>query len=229
MTWKCASDGDIANHVPDCAEPWDGGIFAPATGDGFVHTSGMTGEVTFDVTEDVRAGVDFGWIVRRSSRDRPAEWSITPGSRRLRRGMRILDLDSILKRIGLGNLSPVAVDDSIETFEETAITIDVLLNDSDPNGDSLTVSDVEDPTNGTASINPDQTITYTPDAGFNGEETFTYTASDGTGGTDTATVTVTVHAGPPPDLVAEDNLATTNVDVAITVSVLANDGGFSSR
>ena len=226
VTWKCASDGDIANHVPDCAEPWDGGIFAPATGDGFVHTSGMTGEVTFDVTEDVRAGVDFGWIVKKELEGQAGRVEYHSRESAAAAGNADLGPRLVLKRIGLGNLSPVAVDDSIETFEETAITIDVLLNDSDPNGDSLTVSDVEDPTNGTASINPDQTITYTPDAGFNGEETFTYTASDGNGGTDTATVTVTVHAGPPPDLVAEDDLATTNVDVAITVSVLANDGGF---
>ena len=70
--------------------------------------------------------------------------------------------------------------------------ITVLGNDSDPNGDPLTVTTVSDPANGGTVINPDGTVTYTPDKDFNGTDSFTYTISDGNGGTDTATVTVTV-------------------------------------
>jgi len=99
------------------------------------------------------------------------------------------------------NDPPVAVDDATSTAFETPINVAVLGNDSDPDGDALTVTNASDPTNGTTSINPDGTVHYTPDAGFSGSDTFTYEISDGHGGTDTATVTVTVepdNANPPP-------------------------------
>lgn len=87
---------------------------------------------------------------------------------------------------------PDAVDDTESTTVETAVTIDVLANDSDPDGDSLSVTGVTDPGNGTAVLNADDTITYTPDSAFVGTDSFTYTISDGNEGTDTATVTIDV-------------------------------------
>jgi subtilisin-like proprotein convertase family protein len=93
------------------------------------------------------------------------------------------------------NTPPVAVDDSDATDEDTPVTINVLANDSDVEDDTLTVTDVSDPPNGTAVINPDNTITYTPDAGFSGSDTFDYTISDGNGGTDSGTVSITVSSG----------------------------------
>ena len=68
----------------------------------------------------------------------------------------------------------------------------MLTNDSDPDGDSLTVTDETDGDDGDASCTPAGICTYTPDAGFTGDDEFTYTISDGNGGTDTATVDVTV-------------------------------------
>ena len=98
---------------------------------------------------------------------------------------------------------PVAVDDSASTDRDIATTVDVLANDRDPNGDTLTITEVQSPTDqsGTASINGNRTpanpnddfINYTPPVGFSGTDTFTYTIDDGNGGTDTATVTVTVN------------------------------------
>ncbi|AIF84113.1 Mg-chelatase subunit ChlD [Candidatus Nitrososphaera evergladensis SR1] len=89
---------------------------------------------------------------------------------------------------------PVAVDDSANTLEDTPVTIGVLANDSDPNGDALTVISVSPPAQGTAVINGDGTITYTPDPSiFGASDTFTYTIDDGHGLTDTATVTVNVQ------------------------------------
>jgi hypothetical protein len=85
----------------------------------------------------------------------------------------------------------VAVDDSDTTPENTPVTIDVLNNDSDPDGDTLTVGSVTQGTHGSV-INNGSDVTYTPDSGFSGTDSFTYTVSDGNGGTDTATVTVTV-------------------------------------
>ncbi|WP_299157100.1 cadherin-like domain-containing protein, partial [uncultured Christiangramia sp.] len=67
-------------------------------------------------------------------------------------------------------------------------------NDSDPDGDELTVTEVTQPGNGSAVINTDGTVTYSPNENFNGTDTFEYTISDGNGGTDTATVTVTIGA-----------------------------------
>lgn len=88
------------------------------------------------------------------------------------------------------NCAPVAVDDTATTVNGFPVTIPVLANDSDPDGDTLTVTSVTDPPNGTAVNNGDGTVTYTPDCGFFGIDTFNYTISDGQGGTDTGMVTV---------------------------------------
>jgi VCBS repeat-containing protein len=96
--------------------------------------------------------------------------------------------------IYVGNQAPLANPDSANTSENTPVTIDVLLNDSDPDGDPIHVVDVTTPQNGTAVINADDTITYTPNATFSGTDSFDYTIDDGKGGTDSATVTITVEA-----------------------------------
>ncbi|MCP4263376.1 MAG: tandem-95 repeat protein, partial [Planctomycetes bacterium] len=90
------------------------------------------------------------------------------------------------------NDAPVANDDSATTDENVAITVNVLANDTDVDGDTLSVASVIQPTNGTVVINADNTVTYTPTASFNGLDSFTYIVSDGNGGTDTATVTIDV-------------------------------------
>ncbi|MGB9359921.1 MAG: Ig-like domain-containing protein, partial [Acidimicrobiia bacterium] len=120
------------------------------------------------------------------------------------------------------NDAPVANDDLGVTLEEVPVVVPVLGNDSDVDGDTLTVADASDPANGSVVINGDGTITYTPDADFNGVDTFTYTISDGNGGTDTATVTVTVNPiNDPP--VANDDSATTGEDSPVVIPVLGND------
>jgi uncharacterized repeat protein (TIGR01451 family) len=90
-----------------------------------------------------------------------------------------------------GNDPPVALDDSDTTPADTAVTIDVLYNDSDPDGDALTVSSVTQGAHGSVTNNGND-VTYTPEPGFSGTDSFTYTVSDGNGGTDTATVTISV-------------------------------------
>ncbi|MEC8666829.1 MAG: cadherin-like domain-containing protein, partial [Pseudomonadota bacterium] len=91
-----------------------------------------------------------------------------------------------------GNQDPVAVDDLAETDEDTAVTINALENDSDPQNDPLTITDASDTPNGTVQVIGNQ-IVYTPDENFNGTETITYTVTDPDGNTDTATVTVKVN------------------------------------
>ena len=102
------------------------------------------------------------------------------------------------------NDPPVAVDDTATTPEDTPVTIDVLDNDSDVDGDTITVTAVTQPSSGgTVSINGDGTVRLTPAANFSGTVTFTYTVSDGTV-TRTATVTVTVTAVNDPPVAVND-------------------------
>lgn len=89
------------------------------------------------------------------------------------------------------NMAPDAVDDTAMTDAETAVFINVLANDTDPENASLTITAWSTPANGTVAQNGMQLL-YTPDAGFIGNDTFTYTISDGTR-SDTATVNVTVN------------------------------------
>jgi len=91
------------------------------------------------------------------------------------------------------NDAPVANNESTTTKKDTAVNVDVLGNDSDVDGDSLTVTGVSDPAHGTAVINGDGTVSYTPDAGYYGLDQFSYTISDGKGGTSTGTVNITVN------------------------------------
>ena len=94
--------------------------------------------------------------------------------------------------LGVLNPAPIAGHDAASTATDMPVVIGVLGNDTDPDSDALSVSHVSDPANGSVAINPDGTVTYSPDAGFNGTDTFTYTVSDGQGGTKIATVTVSV-------------------------------------
>jgi len=92
---------------------------------------------------------------------------------------------------GVANQAPTAANDQATTKPGVAVTINVTANDSDPNGDSLTVAIVTQPSNGTATVSNNQ-IVYTSNVGFTGNDSFTYQVSDGKGGAATATVTVTV-------------------------------------
>ena len=93
------------------------------------------------------------------------------------------------------NRIPIAGNDDIETPINTAITINVLENDTDEDGDILTISTVNTPLNGTVEI-VSSSIVYTPKTGFTGSDTFDYTVSDGNEGSASATVTITVNNDP---------------------------------
>jgi hypothetical protein len=120
------------------------------------------------------------------------------------------------------NHAPDASGDSASTSEEDSVTVDVLANDSDPDGDSLSVSNLSNPSNGSVANNGNGTVTYTPDGGFAGSDSFTYDACDSGGLCDQATVSITVNAvNDAPD--AGGDSATTAIDTPVTVDVLAND------
>jgi hypothetical protein len=75
----------------------------------------------------------------------------------------------------------------------TAVTIDVVTNDNDIDGDTLTVSDVTQGSWGSVAITGARTVSYTPQRYYIGNDSFTYTISDGKGGTARATVSVSVE------------------------------------
>ncbi|MDB9707976.1 Ig-like domain-containing protein, partial [Planktotalea frisia] len=122
-----------------------------------------------------------------------------------------------------GNQAPTAVDDKATTPEDTLLEdIDVLGNDTDPEGDPLTVTGATAP-NGTVTINPDGTLDYQPDPGFSGPDTISYVIDDGNGNTDTGTVAVTVGSNGPP-VATDDALQTTPEDTLLEdINVLGND------
>ena len=96
----------------------------------------------------------------------------------------------------LHTLAPTAANDTATTTEGMAVSISVLSNDTDPNGDPLTITSVGPASKGTVVNNGDGTLTYAPGAGFTGVDTFVYTicAPDGCKTTSsTAAVTVTVN------------------------------------
>ncbi|KIN69800.1 putative hemagglutinin/hemolysin-related protein [Sulfitobacter donghicola DSW-25 = KCTC 12864 = JCM 14565] len=131
--------------------------------------------------------------------------------------------DTAIAKVSVGEETdpPVAVDDTAETDEDTPVVIDVLENDSDPDGDPLEITEATSP-DGTVTINDDGTIEFTPNPDFNGEATIEYTVTDGNGGEDTAEVVVTVNPvndGP----LAEDDVADTDIGEPVTTDVLAND------
>ena len=119
----------------------------------------------------------------------------------------------------LSNAAPSAVNDVVTTNEDTAVTFNVLTNDSDADGDTLTVSGNTQPTNGTGAttVSPSGSSTYTPNANYNGTDSFTYTVTDGTDSS-TATVTITVTAVNDPP-VSISGTATTPEETAVTIPV----------
>ena len=97
------------------------------------------------------------------------------------------------------NRLPVAVNDTYAIDCSAPITFNVLANDTDPDGDTLTITSVSSPGKGSAVITAGR-IVYTPAASTctGAVDSFTYTIADGKGGTATATVSVSVNAAPPP-------------------------------
>ncbi|MEE8587656.1 MAG: Ig-like domain-containing protein [Acidobacteriota bacterium] len=93
------------------------------------------------------------------------------------------------------NSPPLAVTDEAETPESLPVLIEVLSNDSDPEGDPLSLVSVTQPSNGTAQIASQTAVTYTPADGFQGSDSFSYTVADSKGAEATGTVNVNVLPG----------------------------------
>ena len=124
------------------------------------------------------------------------------------------------------NSIPVAKDDNASTSYETSVSINVLKNDTDADGEDLTIKSYTTPDNGTVE-NVDGELVYTPKDEFSGEDSFKYTVTDGT---DTATAKVVIKVeeeekGEPVNNVpvAQDDKATTKYEQKVEIDVLKND------
>ena len=95
------------------------------------------------------------------------------------------------------NDAPVANADAATVQVDSNKVIDVLANDTDVDGDTLTPELQSNPSHGTASVDPvTKKVTYVPVSGYVGSDSFTYRASDGTAVSNTVTVSITVAAAP---------------------------------
>ncbi len=122
------------------------------------------------------------------------------------------------------NDAPVASDDTFNVDEDGVLSDQLLSNDSDIDGDTLTVNTtpIAGPTNGIVELNSDGTFTYTPDENFFGTDSFTYEVSDGNGGTDQATVSINIAAvNATPE--ATDDIFDVNEDGLLSDQLLSND------
>ncbi|ENO8975995.1 tandem-95 repeat protein [Vibrio parahaemolyticus] len=121
-------------------------------------------------------------------------------------------------------VAPVAdiVADKATVVEDTPTIIKVLGNDTfEDDGKVVSLDTNNGPANGTVSVNPDGSVTYTPDDNYVGKDTFTYVVTSG--GVSEST-TVEVNVTPVNDApVAKDDIATTQEDTAVTIDVLPND------
>ncbi|WP_157897860.1 Ig-like domain-containing protein [Mycolicibacterium rutilum] len=120
------------------------------------------------------------------------------------------------------NDPPVANNDSYTTNENTPLTGNVVNNDTDADGNTVTAVLAGGPSHGTVTLNADGSFTYTPTANYSGTDSFTYTASDGQGGTATGTVNITINAVNNAPVASNDSF-TTNEDTPATGNVLTND------
>ena len=117
------------------------------------------------------------------------------------------------------NQLPLAVVDQVTTLEDTAVTIDVLANDSDADGETLSVVDATS-LNGSAVINADNTITFTPEADFNGSAIINYTITDGNDTADSGVLVTVTEVNDAPLTV--DQFAATEEETEVLVNVIGN-------
>lgn len=115
---------------------------------------------------------------------------------------------------------PVAINDTATTLEDTATTIAVLANDTSATGGTVALASA--PLLGTAVVNANGTIAYTPRLNASGTDIFTYTVTVGTKVSNAASVTVTIT--PVNDApVANPDSATAIANLATTLNVTSND------
>ncbi len=122
------------------------------------------------------------------------------------------------------NSIPVAVNDAVTTPQGIAVDADVLANDTDGNGDALTITDAVVTTGSGTALAVNNKVRFTPTPEFVGTAKITYTIDDGRGATATAVLTVTVIGNTAPIAVAESYTVAEDEVLALPAGgVLAND------
>ncbi|MEM9136894.1 MAG: S8 family serine peptidase, partial [Cyanobacteria bacterium P01_F01_bin.42] len=123
------------------------------------------------------------------------------------------------------NTAPVANGDAYSLQEDTSLTLSVLGNDVDSDGDQLLVASFTNAQNGDLQLNEDGSFVYTPTANFFGSDRFTYTIEDGRGGSATATVNLSIAAVNDGPKANDDALATPirGVTTILASDLLGND------
>ena len=130
----------------------------------------------------------------------------------------------------VANIAPIAAADNAAGNEDAIINGTVLANDSDPDGDALTVDTVpvQGPEHGVLVLNTDGSFSYTPDANYNGSDSFTYRVTDADGAVSSATVSLTITAvndGPSAAPIADrDSTAGTSVTFDAATAFTDVDG-----
>lgn len=129
--------------------------------------------------------------------------------------------------------------DTVVADEDGSVTFNPTSNDTDADGDKLTVTQINGPAvtpgkaqditvpNGVVHVATDGTMTFTPKPNYNGSVELPYTISDGKGGTSSATVHITVNPVDDPSVLKAD-VGTSPEDIPATGNVLSNDSDIDS-
>ncbi|WP_373926062.1 tandem-95 repeat protein, partial [Vibrio parahaemolyticus] len=208
----------VESNIADQALAED---FTPYTIDlntAFSDVDNVDGELTFSVSgnSNIQVAIVNGIVTITPT----ADWN---GSETLTFTATDPSGESISQTVNF-TVAPVAdiVADSVTVVEDTPTIIKVLGNDTFEGDDKVVSLDTNNgPANGTVSINPDGSVTYTPNDNYHGTDSFTYIVTSG--GVSEST-TVSVDVTPVNDApVAKDDIATTQEDTAVTIDVLSND------
>ncbi|EJG0564114.1 tandem-95 repeat protein, partial [Vibrio parahaemolyticus] len=208
----------VESNIADQALAED---FTPYTIDlntAFSDVDNVDGELTFSVSGNSNIQVA---IVNGIATITPtADWN---GSETLTFTATDPSGESISQTVNF-TVAPVAdiVADKATVVEDTSTVIKVLGNDTfEGDGKVVSLDTNNGPANGTVSVNPDGSVTYTPNDNYHGTDSFTYIVTSG--GVSEST-TVEVNVTPVNDApVAKDDIATTQEDTAVTIDVLPND------
>ena len=208
---------DLAGLVSDLETPVSGLSFVVVSGPAKGTLSGSGGSLIYTPSLNANGMDSFTYLVTDRGDPDGCSVLVAPCASPASSGVATVTL-----QIAPVNDPPVAVADAVTTAEDTSVSVPVLANDSDPDGDSLSVTAVGDPAHGTVSLAVDGTVAYTPAPDYNGPDSFTYTVSDGNGGSASASVAVDVTPVNDPPIARNDS-ATVLEDGSVLVDALAND------
>ena len=183
-------------------------IASVTSGAGGTAVLNANGTVTFTPSANFNGAADF-------------TYSVTDGSL-------TSNIATVSVAVAAVNDAPVANADSLTATEDTPViftAVQLLGNDTDVDGNTLSIASVTSGAGGTAVLNANGTVTFTPSANFNGAANFTYTVSDGSLTSNTATVTVAVAAVNDAPVANADGLAAIEDTAVIytAAQLLGND------